>query len=72
MQLSIFTGMPFTKINNWLDPDKSSVPKAAPLIIMAKYFNCTVDFLLDLANRRDSEVIKGYKKTKAIKTYIYL
>lgn len=52
IQLSIFTGIPLTTINDWLDPDKKSVPKADSLIKMAKYFDCTVDYLLDLSDRR--------------------
>lgn len=52
IQLSIFTGIPLTKINNWLDPEKKSVPKADSLVIMAKYFDCSVDYLLDLTDRR--------------------
>lgn len=49
-QLSEATGIPLTKINNWLDPDSGAVPKADSLVIMAKYFNCSVDYLLDLSN----------------------
>lgn len=49
-QLSESTGIPLTKINNWLDPDSRAVPKADSLVIMAKYFKCSVDYLLDLRN----------------------
>lgn len=56
IQLSIFTGIPLTNINSWLDPNKKSVPKSDSLIIMAKYFNCTVDYLLDLADRREGRI----------------
>lgn len=51
IQLSIFTGIPITKINNWLDPNSRIVPKADELVLMAKYFNCTVYYLLDLSDR---------------------
>lgn len=47
-RLSESTGIPLTKINNWLDPDKKSVPKADSLVIMAEYFDCSVEYLLDL------------------------
>lgn len=51
--LSMFTGIPITKINNWLDPDSRVVPKADELVLMAKYFNCSVDYLLDLSDIED-------------------
>lgn len=51
--LSIFTGIPITKINNWLDPDSRVVPKADELVLMAKYFDCFCDYLLDLSNIKD-------------------
>lgn len=50
--LSIFTGIPTTKINNWLDPDSGIVPKADELVLMSKYFGCTVDYLLDLSFKK--------------------
>lgn len=50
IQLSIFTGIPITKINNWLDPNSRVVPKADELVLMAKCFDCTVDYLLDLSD----------------------
>lgn len=52
IQLSILTGIPITKINNWLDLNSRVVPKADELVLMAKYFGCTVDYLLDLSDRR--------------------
>lgn len=52
IQLSIFTDIPIIQINNWLDPNSKIVPKADELVLMAKYFGCTVDYLLDLSNRR--------------------
>lgn len=52
IQLSIFTGIPITKINNWLDPNSRVVPKADELVVMAKYFECSVDYLLDLAYKK--------------------
>lgn len=53
IQLSIFTGIPITKINNWFDPNSRVVPKADELVLMARYFGCTVDYLLDLSDRRE-------------------
>lgn len=50
--LSIFTGIPITKINNWLDPDSRVVPKADELVLMSKYFGCSVDWLLDLDDEK--------------------
>lgn len=43
IQLSIFTGIPITKINNWFDPNSRVVPKADELVMMARYFGCSVD-----------------------------
>lgn len=40
------------KINNWLDSDSSVVPKEDELMLMAKYFDCIVDYLLDLSFKR--------------------
>lgn len=50
--LSIFTRIPTTKINNWLDSDSRAVPKADELVLMSKYFGCTVDYLLDLSFKK--------------------
>ena len=52
VHLSEATDIPITKINSWLNPNEKAVPKADSLIIMAKYFGCTVDYLLDLSDRR--------------------
>ena len=52
-QLSATTGIHINKINDWLNPVKQSVPKADALIAMADYFNCSVDYLLDLASVKD-------------------
>lgn len=51
-QLSAATGIYINQINDWLNPEKSAIPKADSLIKMADYFGCTVDYLLDLSNRR--------------------
>ena len=47
-QLSEATNIPLSTINKWLDSNSRVVPKADSLIIMAKYFGCTVDYLLDV------------------------
>lgn len=52
IQLSIFTGIPITKINIWLNPNSRVVPKADELVLMAKYFECSVDWLLDLDDEK--------------------
>lgn len=49
IKLSEATGIPITRINNWLDSDSRAVPKSDELVLMAKYFDCTVDYLLDLS-----------------------
>lgn len=50
VRLSEATGIPLTKINNWLDPDSGAVPKADELVQIADYFDCSTDYLLDLVN----------------------
>lgn len=49
----MFTGIPITKINNWLDPNSRVVSKADELILMSKYFECSVDYLLDMSDIED-------------------
>ena len=53
VKLSAATGIHLNKINDWLNPVKQSVPKADSLISMADYFDCSVDYLLDLASIKD-------------------
>ena len=52
-QLSEATNIPHSTIKKWLDPNSKVVPKADSLIAMAKYFECTVDYLLDLTSIKD-------------------
>ena len=51
-QLSEATSISLTEINKWLDPNSRVMPKADSLMAMSKYFGCTVDYLLDLSDRR--------------------
>lgn len=53
--LSIFTGIPIDKINNWFNPNSKAVPKADELVLMSKYFECSMDWLLDLDNIKESD-----------------
>lgn len=50
IELSEATGIPLTKINNWLDYNSRAVPKADELVQIADYFDCSTDYLLDLVN----------------------
>ena len=50
-QLSAATGIHINKINDWLNPEKQSVPKANELIAMADYFDCSVDYLASIRDR---------------------
>lgn len=50
VRLSEATGISITKINNWLNPNNKSIPKADELVLMADYFNCSTDYLLDLVS----------------------
>ncbi len=52
LKLSKSTNIPLSTINKWLNPDSRVVPKADSLIVMAKYFECTVDYLLDLTDKK--------------------
>ncbi len=52
IKLSESTNIPLSTINKWLDPDSRVVPKADSLMIMAQYFEYTVDYLLDLTDRK--------------------
>lgn len=50
MKLAEETGILFPQINNWLDPNKESIPSADVMVVLAKYFGCSIDYLLDLSN----------------------
>ena len=50
MKLSQETGILLSQVNNWLDPNKGSIPSAGVMIVLAKYFGCSIDYLLDLSN----------------------
>lgn len=52
IKLAEETGISFYQINNWLDPNNESVPTMDIMIILAKYFGCSIDFLLDLADKQ--------------------
>lgn len=52
INLSNATGISINRINNWVDPNKKSAPKGDSLVILAKYFGCTTDYLLDLTDIR--------------------
>lgn len=52
IQLSMFTSIPITKINNWFSPDSRVVPRADELVLMSKYFGCSMDWLLDLDDEK--------------------
>ncbi len=52
LKLSESPNIPLSTINKWLDSDSTTVPKADSLIAMAKHFECTVDYLLDLTDRK--------------------
>lgn len=53
IKLSQETGIVFPQINNWLDQKKESIPSADVVVILAKYFGCSIDFLLDMPNDRN-------------------
>lgn len=45
--LSISTGISTGNISDWVSSNKKSTPKADALCKVASYFNCSVDYLLD-------------------------
>jgi len=51
IKLSKTINIQFSKINKWLDPDSRLTLKADAIILMIKYFDCSVDYLLNLTNR---------------------
>lgn len=48
MNLSQETGILLFQINNWLDPNKESIPSAGVMVVLAEYFGCSIDYLLDM------------------------
>jgi len=50
IRLSESANIPFSTIDKWIGPDSRTVLIVDPLIAMAKYFECIVDYLLDLSN----------------------
>jgi Helix-turn-helix. len=52
IKLAEETGILFSQINSWIDLDNESIPAMDDLIILAKYFGCSIDFLLDLADKQ--------------------
>ena len=52
IKLAEETGILFSQINSWIDLDNESIPAMDALIILAKYFGCSIDFLLDLADKQ--------------------
>lgn len=51
-QLSEAINISHGTINKWLDQNSRVVPNADSLVAMSKYFGCTVNYLLDLSDRR--------------------
>lgn len=52
IKLSEETGILLPQINNWLDPNKESIPSAEVMVMLSKYFGCSIDYLLDMSNER--------------------
>ena len=52
-KLSKATGISTGNISNWFNPDKNAQPSAEALFKIAEHFGCSVDYLLDLTNRRE-------------------
>lgn len=50
MKLAEETGILLPQINNCLDPNKESIPSADVMVILAKYFGCSIDCLLDMTD----------------------
>lgn len=53
MKLSEETGILLPQIDNWLDPNKKSVPGADVMVVLAKYFGCSIDYLLDMTDKKN-------------------
>lgn len=52
-KLSKATGISTGNISDWFNPDKNAQPSADALIKMAKYFECSVDYLLDRSDIKE-------------------
>lgn len=47
-QVSLFTGIETSKMEKWFDPNSKTVPMADELVLIAIFFGCSTDYLLDL------------------------
>ncbi len=48
MRVSLFTGIKTSRMEKWFDPDSKVVPMADELVLMALFFGCSTDYLIDL------------------------
>lgn len=46
--VSIFTGIKISKMERWFDPNSKTLPRGDDLVKLALFFECSVDYLLDL------------------------
>ncbi len=46
--VSLFTGIKTSRMEKWFDPNSKAVPKADELVLIAKFFGCSTDYLMDL------------------------
>lgn len=45
---SLSTGIETSRMEKWFDPNNETIPMADELVLMAKFFGCSADYLPDL------------------------
>lgn len=60
-RLSKATNISTGNISDWLNPSKKSTPNAEALCKIASYFNCSVDYLLDRTEIKNTPSQKIYR-----------
>ncbi len=60
-KLSKATNISTGNISDWLNPNKKSTPNAEALCKIASYFNCSVDYLLDRTEIKNTSSQKIYR-----------
>lgn len=65
-KLSEATGISTGNISDWFNPHRKSSPNAESLIKIARYFNCSVDYLLGLTDIKDINTKLHFQKPPTI------
>lgn len=60
-KLSKITNISTGNISDWLNPNKNSTPSAEALCKIADYYNCSIDYLLDRTEVKNTSSQKIYR-----------